>query len=219
MNFKQFEIDDVMKEHYRSARWTIAWLCLLLPFLSILFGFVGVLQGYIPNPNWWHSISDTYYANSKAIMIGILSITTFYFATYKGYDVRDRIVNCLSALFAAGVALFPNKGVDGLIQLPYSTGNLIHCICAVALYATFLFNCFWLFRLGGSNTKEKKIRNRFYFGSGIGIVIATIFIFGCGSLGLSKYIPNYVWVGETIAQISYAIAWFVKSGRFIIDKK
>ena len=77
MTFRQFEIDDVMKEHYRSTRWTIAWLCLLLPFLSILFGFIGVLQGY--NPAWWYySISDTYYANSKAIMIGILSITTFY---------------------------------------------------------------------------------------------------------------------------------------------
>lgn len=25
MTFRQFEIDDVMKEHYRSARWTIAW--------------------------------------------------------------------------------------------------------------------------------------------------------------------------------------------------
>ena len=59
MKFRQFEIDDVMKEHYRSARWTIAWLCLLLPFLSILFGFIGVLQGY-NSAEWYHSISDTY---------------------------------------------------------------------------------------------------------------------------------------------------------------
>ena len=44
MTFRQFEIDDVMKAHYRSARWTIAWLCLLLPFLSVLFGLIGVLQ-------------------------------------------------------------------------------------------------------------------------------------------------------------------------------
>ena len=100
MTFRQFEIDNAMKEHYRSARWTIAWLCLLLPFLSILFGFIGVLQGYNP-AGWYYSISDTYYANSKAIMIGILSITTFYFATYKGYDIRDRIVNVLSAICAS----------------------------------------------------------------------------------------------------------------------
>lgn len=45
MTFRQFEIDDVMEAHYRSARWTMAWLCLLLPFLSVLFGLIGVLQG------------------------------------------------------------------------------------------------------------------------------------------------------------------------------
>ena len=156
MTFRQFEIDDVMEAHYRSARWTMAWLCLLLPFLSVLFGLIGVLQGYNP-AGWYYSISDTYYANSKAVMIGILSITSFYFATYKGYDIRDRIINILAAICAAGVALFPNKGVDGLIQMP-NVGGIIHCVFALVLYLTFFLNCVWLFRLGNSNTKEKKIR-------------------------------------------------------------
>ena len=173
MTFRQFEIDDAMKEHYRSARWTIAWLCLLLPFLSILFGFIGVLQGYNP-AGWYYSISDTYYANSKAIMIGILSITAYYFATYKGYDIRDRILNILSAVCAAGVALFPNRGVDGLIQMSHSVGNIFHCTFALVLYFTFFLNCVWLFRLGKSDTREKKIRNKIYLGCGIGIAVAAL---------------------------------------------
>ena len=217
MTFRQFEIDDVMKEHYRSARWTIAWLCLLLTLLSILFGFIGVLQGYNP-PEWYHSVSDTYYANSKAVMIGILSITAFYFATYKGYDIRDRIINILSAICAAGVALFPNKGTDGLIQMP-NAGGTIHCAFALVLYLTFFLNCIWLFRLGNSNTREKKIRNKIYLGCGIGIAVAAGVLIAGNIFNLEQYIPNFIWIAEVVAQIAYAIAWFTKSGKFIKDKE
>ena len=217
MKFRQFEIDDVMKEHYRSARWTIAWLCLLLPFLSILFGFIGVLQGYNPE-DWYHSISDTYYANSKAVMIGILSITAFYFATYKGYDIRDRIINILSAICAAGVALFPNKGIDGLIQMP-NAGGTIHCVFALVLYLTFFLNCVWLFRLGDSGTREKKIRNKIYLSCGIGIAVAAGVLIAGNIFNLQQYIPNFIWIAEVVAQIAYAIAWFIKSGKFIKDKE
>ena len=217
MIFRQFEIDDVMKAHYRSARWTIAWLCLLLPFLSVLFGLIGVLQGYNP-AEWYHSISDTYYTNSKAIMIGILSITSFYFATYKGYDIRDRIINILAAICAAGVALFPNKGIDGLIQMP-NVGGIIHCAFALVLYLTFFLNCVWLFRLGDSNTKEKKIRNNVYLGCGISIAVATGILVAGNIFNLKHYIPNFVWIAEVVAQIAYATAWFTKSGRFIKDKE
>ena len=217
MTFRQFEIDDVMKAHYRSARWTMAWLCLLLPFLSVLFGLIGVLQGYNP-AGWYHSISDTYYANSKAIMIGILSITSFYFATYKGYDIRDRIINILAAICAAGVALFPNKGVDGLIQMP-NIGGIIHCAFALVLYLTFFLNCIWLFRLGDSNTKEKKIRNNVYLGCGISIAVAAGVLVAGNIFNLKHYIPNFVWIAEVVAQIAYATAWFIKSGRFIKDKE
>ena len=217
MTFRQFEIDDVMKAHYRSARWTMAWLCLLLPFLSVLFGLIGVLQGYNP-AGWYHSISDTYYANSKAIMIGILSITSFYFATYKGYDIRDRIINILAAICAAGIALFPNKGVDGLIQIP-NVGGIIHCAFALVLYLTFFLNCVWLFRLGDSNTKEKKIRNNVYLGCGISIAVAAGVLVVGNIFNLKHYIPNFVWIAEVAAQIAYAVAWFIKSGRFIKDKE
>ena len=216
MTFRQFEIDDVMEAHYRSARWTMAWLCLLLPFLSVLFGLIGVLQGYNP-AGWYHSISDTYYANSKAVMIGILSITSFYFATYKGYDIRDRIVNILAAICAAGVALFPNKGVDGLIQMP-NVGGIIHCVFALVLYLTFFLNCVWLFRLGDSNTKEKKIRNNVYLSCGISIAVAVGVLVANSVFNWAQYVPNLVWIAEVIAQIAYAVAWFIKSGRFIKDK-
>ena len=218
MTFRQFEIDDVMKEHYRLTRCTIAWLCLLLPFLSILFGFIGVLQGYNP-VGWYYSISDTYYANSKAIMIGILSITSFYFATYKGYDIRDRIVNVLSAICAAGVALFPNRGVDGLIQMSHSVGYIFHCTFASVLYFTFFLNCVWLFRLGKSDTREKKIRNNIYLGCGIGIAVAAGVLIAGNVFNLKQYIPNFIWIVEVVAQIAYAIAWFTKSGRLIKDKE
>ena len=217
MTFRQFEIDDVMEAHYRSARWTMAWLCLLLPFLSVLFGLIGVLQGYNPT-GWYYSISDTYYANSKAVMIGILSITSFYFATYKGYDIRDRIINILAAICAAGVALFPNKGVDGLIQMP-NVGGIIHCVFALVLYLTFFLNCVWLFRLGNSNTKEKKIRNNVYLGCGISIAVAAGVLVANSVFNWAQYVPNLVWIAEVIAQIAYAVAWFLKSGRFIKDKK
>ena len=86
-------------------------------------------------------------------------------------------------------------------------------------FNSIFLNCVWLFRLGNSNTREKKIRNKIYLSCGIGIAAAAGVLIAGNIFNLKQYIPNFIWIAEVVAQIAYALAWFTKSGRLIKDKE
>ena len=213
-NYKSTDSDEVIKATFKTQRTVIGLLCLLLYPLSILCGLPAA--GVNP-PQWWHSISDTYYASSKGIMIGVLFLTAYYFFTYRGYDWRDRLVNWTSAFTALGVIFFPNRGYDGLINFGTNTElcSLIHGISAAALFGSFFVNCVWLFCLGDKTNPQKKKRNIFYKCCGLGIAVGVCVLV----MASTSLIPHpFVGVAEFIMLISYAFAWFVKSGMFLKDK-
>lgn len=110
---------EIEKQHYLWQRRTIAIVIFLLAPLSVLFGFIGADT----NPaGWWHSISDTYYANSVFIMMWCISISSFFFITYKGYDIRDIIVNIITGIGLIFVLIFPceNEGIYEMSKtIPY----------------------------------------------------------------------------------------------------
>ena len=121
-------------------------LCILLAPLSILFGLFG------DNPEGWYiSISRTYYANSKAIMIGLLIATGIYFISYKGYDKRDDFLTTLQGIAAIGIVIFPTKlgSVDvnsiGLLGLPSWLSIIFHYACTYTLFISF-----WIYLLATS---------------------------------------------------------------------
>jgi hypothetical protein len=220
---------EIEKQHYLWQRRTIAIVIFLLAPLSVLFGFIGADT----NPaGWWHSISDTYYANSVFIMMWCISISSFFFITYKGYDIRDRIVNIITGIGLIFVLIFPceNEGVIemgktipyfskvGLFHLPISISKIFHYTGALTTFGAMFINVTFLFTLGKDEiTEQKKIRNIIYRICGIVIAI------GIGAMIAGVlFIPidNFVWIAEFVILTACSLAWLIKgeSLKFLNDK-
>lgn len=190
-------------------------LCILLAPLSILFGLFG------DNPEGWYgSISKTYYANSKAVMIGLLIATGIYFISYKGYDKRDNFLTTLQGLAAIGLVIFPTKlgsvdvGSVGLLGLPSWLSVILHCACTYTLFISFWINLMFLFTLSnGKPTPKKRLRNIIYRCCGVLIILGTIAIIA-GSTVLKPFLPKnfpIALVGEFVILIPFGFAYLVKS--------
>lgn len=207
--------NNIEKNQYIWQRRVMGIMVLALAPLSVLFGLIGL--NYNPE-GWWYSISDTYYANSQMVMTFIISVSSFFFCTYAGYDWRDRVVNLMSGIGLLGLLLFPcnNKGVAeageiaGMFLLTPKLSGLIHNCFASLSFIGFFINEMFLFTLGGNEISAgKKKRNIIYR------ICASTVIVACILLALKKFnfVPmpcNTTWIAEFIALTGCGIAWLVK---------
>ena len=197
-------------------RLTLGIMCAVLVPACILFGLFGLST----NPStWYKSISDTYYANSKMFMIGLLFATSVFFFTYKGYDKKDRICSLIQAISSMGIIVFPCVGTDskalvGLFNLPAGFSHKIHCVFASILFIAFAINLLFLFTLGnGEATEQKKKRNRIYRACGI-IIFIFIVIQALVKTVFKAYIPSWIpvsLINEFVMLEAFAFAYIVKS--------
>ena len=143
----------------------MGWLCILLPILSVGLASIGRNV-----PGWYESISATYYTNSKMFLLGLLFSWGVYFWAYKGYDIWDKIITSLSAVFAFAIIAFPTGGnctpdwseKVGLLNIPVTYSHIVHCLSAAGLYATFIIQTLRFRKHGEVVTAEKKTRNAVY---------------------------------------------------------
>ena len=63
------------KDTMRWQRKILAVFGVLLPILAPLFGFLAYDKN---GPEFWYSISATFYASSNIFMIGVLAIFAFF---------------------------------------------------------------------------------------------------------------------------------------------
>ena len=199
-------------------RFALGILCAALAPACILFGLIGVRLG-TNAPNWYMSISDTYYANSKMCMIGLLFATGVFFFTYKGYDWKDRLCSLVQAFCCMGIVAFPCKGPDadarvGLFSAVARESNKIHLFLAALLFVTFAINVLCLFTLGkGEPTAQKKRRNLVYRICGI-VIVAFIVIQALCVTVLKGRIPSWLpttLINEFFMLEAFAFAYIVKS--------
>lgn len=199
-------------------RFALGILCALLVPSCILFGLLGVHLGINPE-GWYISISDTYYANSKMCMIGLLFATGVFFFSYKGYDWRDRLCSLIQSIACMGIIAFPCTGPDstarvGLFGAIATESSKIHLFFAALLFVMFAINVLFLFTIGkGEPTKEKKVRNTIYRVCGI-IIVTFIVIQALTSTVLAKYIPDWLpmtLINEFFMLEAFAFAYIVKS--------
>lgn len=199
-------------------RFALGILCALLVPSCILFGLLGVHLGTNPE-GWYMSISDTYYANSKMCMIGLLFATGVFFFSYKGYDWRDRLCSLIQSIACMGIIAFPCTGPDstarvGLFGAIATESSKIHLFFAALLFVMFAINVLFLFTIGkGEPTKEKKVRNTIYRVCGI-IIVTFIVIQALTSTVLAKYIPDWLpmtLINEFFMLEAFAFAYIVKS--------
>lgn len=195
-------------------------LCILLVPLCVGFGFLCRENNA---PDFWYSVSATYYASSKLWMIGLLFATSVLFLCYRGYDRIDDIITTISSLSAFGVIAFPcatSSAPDkvGLFMLPVDISHIIHCVCAAVLFTSFFVMIAFRFtKTSGRITKEKRIRNYIYFASSYGILIGMVL----QMISSAIHEPRMTIVNETIMLTSFGIAWLTKGEvfGFVNDKK
>lgn len=188
-------------------RFMLGIICGLLPVGCLLFGILGQLTG-INNPEWYVSISATYFANSNMCMIGALCLCAFFLFTYQGYDLGDRLFTSIAAIAALLIVACPcsARGTDahlGLFALPSNISNTIHGVAAAVLFLSFALMILTQFTKGG-----RKKRNILYYICGIIMLIAMVFAV------ISMYcnwVPYMTMILEIVMLEAFAIAWIVKS--------
>ena len=129
------------KKTMNYQRRMLALMGFLLPILSTLPGFIA---GDRNAPDFWWSISATFYATTVIFMCSDLGIFSFFLCTYKGYDIGDRITCCFSGVMSACILLFPCKTsaageTTGVFNLLTPISHIIHCIVAALLFGSFAF--------------------------------------------------------------------------------
>jgi hypothetical protein len=194
--------------HYQ--RFMLGIICGLLPVLCLLFGLLGGMVG-INNPEWYVSISATYFANSNMCMIGALCLCAFFLFTYQGYDLGDKVLTTISGISALLIVACPCSAMGtaaylGLFALPAAISNVIHAIAAAALFLAFALMILTQFTKGGRSR-----RNIIYYICGVIMLLAM----GVVAIGMFvNFVPYMTMICEFIMLEAFAIAWIIKSDIF-----
>lgn len=191
--------------HYQ--RFMLGAICGLLPVACLLFGVFGEIRG-INFPEWYNSISATYFANSNMCMIGALCLCSFFLFTYKGYDLGDRAYTMVAAVSALLIVACPCAAapVDymGLLALPTKLSDIVHMVAAIALFGSFALMTLTQFTKG-----RHKRRNTIYRICGW-TMLAFMALVGISTIaGLPGYLTMICEAGMLEA---FSFAWIVKSG-------
>ena len=193
--------------HYQ--RFMLGIICGLLPICCLLFGFLGEMTGINP-PEWYKSISATYFCNANMCMIGALCLCAFFLFTYKGYDLGDRVLTMIAAISALLIVACPCDAIPadnlGLFALPAKISSTIHNLSAAVLFVVFALMILTQFTKG-----NQKRNNAIYriCGWTMFAVMALVVV--------SYFLPlpsHMTMVYEFILLEAFAVAWIVKSGVF-----
>jgi hypothetical protein len=198
---------------YFGLRMVVGWIGVLLPFVLALSHFV-IFKPLALQP----SISDYYYTFMRNIFEGSLcTIGVFLAATY-GYDRTDAIAGRIAGFAAIGVAWFPCKNPCTAPWVYHS-----HTVFASSLFLTLAFFCLRQFPQSDlpphSRTAKKRQRNKLYYVFGWTIVACIVLSFLCRwhRSGNPFYWYRGLFWYESIAVVSFGIAWLIKSESFLRD--
>lgn len=208
------------KATMNRQRKALAIIGFLLPFLSTLPGFWAYKEN---GPEFWYSISATFYATSSICMIAGLSIFAFYLWNYQGYDIGDKFTCRFSALMCIGILVFPCAcaaagKTTGIFNIPTNISNVIHCVVAGLLFGSFAYMIGFRFtKSTEAMTREKLVRNMVYRSC------CKIIMVGM----LAQIITSYLgvrWmtiINETVMLGAFSYAWAVKADmiKTFIDKR
>ena len=203
---------DAEKIWLKRIRAFIGVLGMILPWLSLI-GAAFVAKTHDVSDDFWSnlSISATYYVTPP--LVGVLTAAAVILMCYKGYDLKDHVVTALSGVFGAMIVIFPCKcaisgEMVGFFQLPVNISHIIHCVSAVLFFILLSINSMFLFTLGESNTKNKKIKNVIFRICAVGMLCGLVLI------PLPIEFPAKVFISETIALTFFALSWLVKAEIF-----
>jgi hypothetical membrane protein len=235
----------------RGIRVAIACVAFAFP-LMLLFGYVLVESPDVLDSisSYYHTNSMPYVFMGGLIGLGLLLIAYQYRdPESEAFGTWEFVISTLAGVSAIGVAVFPAKpgcpkhhplflqSQPACMQHPpvwVYHADVLHHISTVALFVCiavlvlFFFsrpagplpwNPTWMGRRVGG---QKHVRNWWYFGLGIAMIILGLVMEGQGLLATWFHWftnPPYalVFVGETLAFIAFAAAWAIKGELFFRD--
>lgn len=202
------------KASMNYQRKVLALFGFLLPLLAPLMGFIAYEKN---GPEFWYSISATFYASSNIFMIGTLAIFAFFLWTYKGYDLGDSLTCKFSSIMAAGILVFPCRCMasgetTGVLNLPTGVSHIIHCIIAALLFGSFAVMIGFRFTKTDKFrvTKAKSRKNKIYYTCSMIIMVAMT----CQTITSFLEIGWFTIINEAVMLWSFSFAWAVKAGVF-----
>lgn len=192
------------------------FLGMILPWISLIGSIIYSKRCEFLDESFWRglSISETYYVcPALAVILGSASIVLM---CYDGYKKIDNVVTTISGVFGILIVLFPcNAPIVpdgdwnvGFFGLPAKYSAMIHNFSACCFFILLSVNSLFLFTMGESNTKMKKVRNFIYRVCGIGMIASMILMV----IPVSFYAKTFVV--EALALTFFGISWLTKGQVF-----
>ena len=186
-----------------------------LPFV-VLFGNMLFAHSAI----WLGSISGSYYTQMRGVFVGSLCAIGVFLIAYR-YDKWDDIWSTVAGGLAIIVALFPTppdpvNGVVTRTQVTIGTVHLRRRHVAVPRSRLLLPIPVHPLDRQHAQTPQKQTRNTIYRCAG-GVIVAAIAAAGLIALFAPRSVReswNTLFWCETIAILSFAVAWLTKGGAF-----
>lgn len=184
---------------------------------ALIGGFLGD-NSAIVHPQWWNSISMTYYANSQICMIGVLFSMAVLFISYVPYKPTDKAWTLIAGLSALGILVFPcghdSIQITGLFGFECGTSFIIHCSFASVMFICFAIMVGFEFPksyVGTKMTPEKKTRNKIYH---ICAIVIVVFLINQAVTSQFNNLEFFTIINETIMLWAFSFAWLVKAEYF-----
>jgi hypothetical protein len=214
-----------LEHKYINMRRAIGILGISMPLILILFDQLNGLTTIRV------TISNYYLSNTRDVFVGILCAISFFFISYKGYEILDNIICTLIGISALGVAFFPDIA-DASSNIPTlmpfmneQLTSIIHIVSAACFFLLLAFISAILFRkkdLTKPPNKWKDKRNIIYLVCGITIAISVSLIGVCFIIGRVSSIDldavRPIFFLECIAILSFGVSWLTKGETIFKDR-
>ena len=131
---------NITKIEDKRVNLAFYWISILITILTPLLLSVGLFGNNNPI-GWWHSISASYYCNTKYIFLttmSIIALLLFYLRKVQYIIAGINIFGILSFPtyeFPLGI---PEDLKVGLFKIPLKMSGNIHCLFNLALFVTII---------------------------------------------------------------------------------
>jgi hypothetical protein len=220
----------------RSLRRAIGFIAVLLPWALVIgerlrHALFGAQVG--PAGPWIErSISAYFHTGVRELFVGGLAAVGLFLLAYKGPQRRDEIASNVAGFWALVAATFPTRErpldpadansvtffSDAVHADPAAVGG-IHFVAAALLFVTLGYMSLFLFTRSDQPvpTRQKRKRNVVYRASGYAIFVAIAAIAVVKLAKLEDRAPGVVFWLESIAVVSFGVAWLTKSEIVLAD--
>ncbi len=218
------EEDKIWLSNQYTLRTLIGILGIALPLLLYFVIFIDTSYGRPLN-----SMSHYYFTRASSVFVLVLGLMGIFLLVYKGNRPIDFYLSAIAGVGALCVVLFPTNNISSecpgtaevysvtvLRNSPFRVG--FHYASAAVFLTCLAIMSIFLFTksdqpIPALRNKGKKRRNRLYRTCG-GVMFVAIAVMGAGALHIINdtfYDRNNLtfWM-ETLAVISFGIAWLVK---------